>query len=100
MEVEWDEENRQEILTERGIDIRDVALIFEEPERLLVWRDDRKDYGEVRFIALGLVDGAYYRLAFALRGEVTRLITAWKIRDVEYEEHKARLAQTVEGDEE
>lgn len=76
MEFEWDENKRQEILIERGIDILDAALIFENP--ILALTDDRLDYGEVRLKAIGLADGNYYVLIYTIREEIVRLITCWK----------------------
>lgn len=35
--------------------------------------DDRKDYGEVRLQARGLIDGRLYVIAFTQRGEKLRL---------------------------
>src|ERR1700735_5104769 len=41
--------------------------------------DDREDYGEVRFIALGTVDTEVYRVVFAWRSEnLIRIISAQK----------------------
>ena len=77
MQFEWDEEKRQEIIRERDVDILFAALIFENP--VLVRVDDRKDYGEERFAALGHVDGEFFTLIYTQRGIKTRLITAWPI---------------------
>jgi uncharacterized DUF497 family protein len=45
------------------------------------WRideeDSRRDYGEARRIAIGMMDGGLTTLAYTVRGEVCRLITAW-----------------------
>ena len=41
--------------------------------------DDREDYGELRFIALGRVEADIYRVVYTWRGEgVVRIITAQK----------------------
>ena len=41
--------------------------------------DDREDYGEIRFIALGRVDTEVYRVVFTWRGEnLIRIISAQK----------------------
>ncbi|WJH42259.1 BrnT family toxin [Aliirhizobium terrae] len=64
------------MLRERGVDILYAALIFERP--VLTRIDDRADYGEVRQIALGMVDGECFVVVFTDRDNVRRLITAWK----------------------
>ena len=53
--------------------------------------DDREDYGELQFIALGRVETEIYRVAYTWRGEkVIRIITAQKAskheREVYYRE--------------
>ncbi len=73
--------------------------MFESPEQVLVWRDNRRDYGEDRFIAIGFVEAVAYQLVFTWRGDVMRLITAWKISNADYKKFKARITQTIEGDE-
>jgi uncharacterized DUF497 family protein len=41
--------------------------------------DDRKEYGELRWIALGRVDSEVYRVVYTWRGEnLVRLISAQK----------------------
>jgi uncharacterized DUF497 family protein len=37
--------------------------------------DDRKDYGEVRYRAFGVIDARIYVLVFTARGAQTRIIS-------------------------
>ena len=53
MLFEWDERKRQLAFEKHGVDIVYAALIFEGD--VLSRIDDRADYGEVRFISLGMV---------------------------------------------
>lgn len=76
VKFEWDEVKRQNVLVERGVDILHAALIFEGP--VLTRIDDRDDYGEIRQIALGMVDDERFIVVFTDRGNIRRLITAWK----------------------
>lgn len=48
-EFEWDENKRQSILRERGVDILYAALIFEGV--VLSFSDERGGYGEERTIS-------------------------------------------------
>jgi len=53
--------------------------------------DDREDYGELRWITLGRVDGEVYRVVFTRRGEnLIRIISAQKAskddREIYYRE--------------
>ncbi|GIU67182.1 hypothetical protein PsB1_1336 [Candidatus Phycosocius spiralis] len=53
-----------------------AALIFEGP--ILTKIDNRKDYGEVRWIAIGKVELDYFTLIYTIRDGKYRLITAWR----------------------
>ena len=52
MQFEWDENKRQRILFERGIDFIDAALIWDDPLRQQRV-DTRKNYGEIRCQSIG-----------------------------------------------
>lgn len=54
MQFEWDEAKRLQILKDRGVDLLWAALIFEGPT--LTKQDTRQDYGEERFVSLGVVE--------------------------------------------
>jgi len=98
MEFEWDEDKRQQIINTRDLDILDAACIFD--GYVLTRKDDRENYGEDRFISLGLVDGDAYIVVHTQRDGVTRLITAWKGGRADVEKYKARNARRDQSDEE
>ena len=76
MEFDWDEDKRQANLDKHGVDFLDAALIFEGICATLL--DGRTDYGEVRMTAVGIADGTLYVVAFTIRGNAIRLISARK----------------------
>ncbi|MCF2905660.1 BrnT family toxin [Octadecabacter sp. CECT 8868] len=76
-------------LAKHGADFLDAALIFEGP--ILTRIDDRKDYGEERRIALGMTDETVYVVTYTMRGEATRIISAWPGGRKEYEQYKTRI---------
>ncbi len=80
MEFEWDENKRLEVARKHGVDLLVAALIFRGETVSRV--DNRRDYGEVRFIATGLVNGTCFVVVHTEREGVTRLISAWKVADV------------------
>ena len=90
MQIEWDEDKRQRILKERGIDILDAALIFE--NEVITKIDNRQNYGEKRFISLGMVDGECYVVVHTERNGNIRLITAWKGGRNDRQEYENRFA--------
>lgn len=76
VDFEWDERKREQIIKERSVDILYAALIFE--GAVLTRIDDRRDYGEVRYISIGLVDDECFVVVYPKRKNAFRLITAWK----------------------
>ncbi|TRU99145.1 MAG: BrnT family toxin [Microcystis wesenbergii Mw_QC_S_20081001_S30D] len=55
MEYRWDEAKRLTNLRKHGIDFADVPAVFDGD--ILTVEDDRLDYGEQRFVTLGLLKG-------------------------------------------
>jgi uncharacterized DUF497 family protein len=55
MKFTWDETKRLQNLVKHGVDFADAEQIFQGPT--LVHLDDRHNYGETRFIALGCIQG-------------------------------------------
>ena len=76
MEFEWDPAKHERNLRARGIGFDEAALIFE--GEVITWPDMRTDYGEARINAIGEADGKVPCVVFTLRGEVIRIITAWR----------------------
>jgi uncharacterized DUF497 family protein len=56
---EWDEAKSAANYELRGFDFGYAALVFRDPFRL-DWRDDRRDYGEVRRQTIGAIDSLTY----------------------------------------
>jgi uncharacterized DUF497 family protein len=73
MEFDWDERKRALNLEKHGLDFADVASLAWETARVLV--DDRRDYGEVRYRAVGLYKDQPHFVAFTLRDEKIRVIS-------------------------
>jgi uncharacterized DUF497 family protein len=65
-----DEANRRK----HGIDFRTAAKVFLDP--FIVEFDDRDTANELRFNALGLVDGRMLLVTYTMRGDVVRIISA------------------------
>lgn len=76
MNFEYDEEKRRLVIKTRGVDILYAAQIFE--GEILSRIDDRQDYGEERFISMGMVGEECFVVVHTQRIDTIRLITAWK----------------------
>jgi len=66
---EWDEEKRQNNVSKHGLDFADAWEVFEGP--MLTGLDQRENYGEERWIGIGLLRGLVVVIVFAERGEDT-----------------------------
>ena len=88
---EWDEDKRRRNIEDHGVDFRLAALIFNSP--VIEARDERDDYGEPRYWALGHVGDEYFLVAFTWRGEVRRIISAWKVGNDGKKRYQAVLAR-------
>jgi uncharacterized DUF497 family protein len=74
---EWDQAKAKTNLEKHGVSFLTAAAIFsnERLERI----DDREDYGEIRWIALGRVGIDVFRVVFTWRGEsLIRIVSTQK----------------------
>jgi hypothetical protein len=76
MAFQWDTEKSAANEAKHGVSFLQAAQIFR--GRILRREDTRRDYGELRFIALGMFDGVVLRVVFTERDRDIRLISAWR----------------------
>ena len=72
----WDERKRKLNLAKHGVDFRDAPAIFDGP--LVTVEDTREDYGESRYIALGVLHGVVVSVAYTERRDEIRIISIRK----------------------
>lgn len=89
MEITYDAEKRALILETRGLDFDDAARVFAGPS--IDIEDDRKDYGEVRWLTFGLLNERLVAVVWTPRGEGRHIITMWKANDRERKKYEAQL---------
>jgi uncharacterized protein len=89
MKLEWREEKRHTTLEERGLDFADAIKVFESVEIELV--DDRRDYGEDRFISFGYVENRPVAVVWTPRGNIRRIISMRHAHDRELEARRRAL---------
>jgi len=79
---EWDEEQRKTNIRKHGFDFRDAWKIFQLP--MLVALDDRQNYGEDRWIGIGILNTRVVVVVFTERDEDTiRIISMMKATNYE-----------------
>jgi uncharacterized protein len=76
MNYEWDEHKRQANVKKHGIDFVDVPELFDGD--IIIIPDERLDYGETRFIGIGMLRNQIVVVAYTERGENIRIISARK----------------------
>ena len=76
MKFEWDEVKRQANLRKRRLDFADAETVF--AGATFTFEDDRFEYGEDRYITLGLLHGTVVVIAHTEWKEVIRVISMRK----------------------
>jgi hypothetical protein len=72
---EWDDEKAARNLTSHGVSFEAARLAFDDAFAV-VREDRRRDYGEDRFILLGMVQQHLLVVSYSMRGERVRIISA------------------------
>lgn len=93
---EWDKSKNQENLVKHGLSFEDAENVFDGPT--FTFEDTRFDYGETRYITLGLLDGRLVVIAHTRRGAKTRVISMRKGNRREQETYQERLETARRND--
>nr|WP_281504508.1 BrnT family toxin [Chromohalobacter sarecensis] len=89
MDITFDAHKRAKTLQARGIDFADAADVFAGHHFTLP--DDRKDYGEDRYITVGTLMGRMVVIVWTPRDEAHRIISMRKANEREQERYRHRL---------
>jgi uncharacterized protein len=89
MEFEWDEAKRLTNYAKHGLDFRDAEKIFQ--GITLTAEDERQDYGETRFISVGLLDEIVVVVVHTARYEKTRIISMRKANQKERRAYEEKI---------
>lgn len=94
MEFEWDEKKNEINLLKHKISFELVSLVFN--ETLITMEDKRNDYGELREVGFGLIQGRCINVVFTRREGKIRIISGRKANEREtkkYHEAIRKLGQ-------
>jgi hypothetical protein len=72
---EWDDAKSAANYADHGVTFEAARAVFHDPFAL-DWFDDREDYGEDRYATVGVVEGRLLFVAYTMRGERVRIISA------------------------
>ena len=89
MRITFDRAKREKTLRERGIDFKDARHVF--AGRTLDRRDDREDYGEVRMLTVGHLNGRMVMVVWTQRGSARRIISMRKCNAKEQAKFRVRF---------
>lgn len=89
MQITFDAAKRDKALVERGLDFADAGAVF--AGHHFTAQDTRQNYGETRFITIGLLRGRMVVLVWTPRGEARRIISMRKANEREQAHYRRRL---------
>lgn len=85
-QFEWDENKRIQNVEKHGLDFLDAHELWDAP--MLIARDDRYDYGENRFIALGSLRDRIVVCAYTEREKTVCIISFRKANSREVKQYE------------
>lgn len=95
MKFEWDERKNESNFIKHGFDFADAYRIFNLP--MVVELDEQENYGEVRFIAIGLLDGRVVVIVYTEPDDQTiRIISLRKALSYEGKYYEQYLKNRLE----
>lgn len=89
MKFEWDEAKRRSNYKKHGLDFRDAEKVFQTPVVTAV--DSRQEYGEERYISLGMLEDVVVVIVHTTRSEKTRIISMRKAKFRERQAYEEKI---------
>jgi uncharacterized DUF497 family protein len=89
MKIEYQQAKRDATLEERGVDMARAGEVFDGDT--LTVEDDRQDYGEIRQITIGFLDGRMMVMVWTQRGNARRIISLRKANEREQKTYASRF---------
>jgi uncharacterized DUF497 family protein len=91
LQFEWDRPKAAQNIAKHGLPFEYAARVFLDPHRLDS-EDTRYDYREERRLTVGSIEGRVYAVAYTMRGEIIRLISARKANHRERRKYREALS--------
>jgi len=89
--ITCDPVKRAKTLGDRGLDFMDAEHVF--ADRHFTVTDDRKDYGEIRQITVGFLQGRMLVVGWVQRGDSRHVFTMRKANEREIHKYRQRFEQ-------
>ncbi len=91
IEIEWDPAKDCKNLEKHGVSLEQASQVFEGTAVTFV--DDRRDYGEARYITLGLLNDRIMVITHTPREDKIRIISMRKANEREKKIYQKRLEE-------
>lgn len=72
---QWDDAKAASNIADHGVSFEAACEAFVDPFAL-DWLDESEDYGEDRYAMIGMADGRLLYVAYTIRGDAIRIISA------------------------
>jgi len=89
LEFEWDDEKAEENLAKHGVSFPQATIAFQD-RFAIEFLDESENYGEHRFILIGLTENQLLTVAFTERAERIRIISARRAKRYEQEYYNSQ----------
>lgn len=89
MEISYDPAKRAQTFAERGLNFDDAAHVF--VGKTIDFLDDRRDYGEARWLSFGLLRGRLVVIIWTPRGAARHIISMRKANGREQKKYGRQL---------
>lgn len=97
MRFEWDEIKNEDNIEKHSLDFEDAAEFFNSP--ILAALDTRQNYGEERWIGLGLLEHRVVVVVYTFRGSnIIRVISMRKALQHEKDQYQEHLRHRLGAD--
>jgi len=80
----WNKSKAKDNYAKHGVSFDMAKRVFKDPFAV-EYLDDRQDYGEERFVIIGMVDGYILYVSYTERSDVIRVISARRATKLEQE---------------
>ena len=92
MKIDYDPVKQQVTMEQRGLNFESIVDVFR--GFYLVREDDRKDYGEIRYVMLGALEDKPVVCVWTQRGDAVRVISMRIADEEEREIYRRELARS------
>lgn len=96
-DFEWNEAKAKDNYAKHGVSFEHARQVFSDPFGIAEY-DDREEYGEQRFIRIGMVEGVLLFVVYTERDERVRIISARRAIRYEQDDYFQQNGQAYETD--